>query len=307
MGGKPRKNAHVANKLSTSKYSSPTMHAGTTSVSAETPTSSSAPPRGLSSFSLSSFCEATRSGCPHTAQTVAAFVSSTLSVNTGKSREKNGIGKLQVRLSAIFAVFGRRTTTQVYYTWGTALMLGTKLINAKKKIKYRTVMLSVDSDMHRVGMHSGHCGRTVQGVGGSTESAQRQLLPQSEMSDCVFLLSLTMVPYVNCFRRFITILWNRMGHPDPHLDVHPLLPYGWLMLTIEASIATAAMTIMPVCMLGAVSAYCDDLVEDLNELRLEHFTDEVDERVAKLERVFKARVCFGGTTFCVLNVLLEPA
>ena len=132
MGGKPRKNAHVANKLSTSKYSSPTMHAGTTSVSAETPTSSSAPPMGLSSFSLSSFCEATRSGCPHTAQTVAAFVSSTSSVNTGKSREKNGIGKLQVRLSAIFAVFGRRTTTQVYYTWGTALMLGTKLINAKK-------------------------------------------------------------------------------------------------------------------------------------------------------------------------------
>jgi hypothetical protein len=83
-----------------------------------------------------------------------------------------------------------------------------------------------------------------------------------------------------------------MGHPDPHLDVHPLLPYGWLMLTIEASIATAAMTIMPVCMLGAVSAYCDDLVEDLNELRLEHFMDEVDERVGKLESAFKARLRF---------------
>ena len=60
-----------------------------------------------------------------------------------------------------------------------------------------------------------------------------------------------------------------MRHPYPHLDVHPLLPYGWLMLTIGASVATAAMTIMPVYMLGAVSTYCNDLVEDLNELWLD--------------------------------------
>ena len=72
-----------------------------------------------------------------------------------------------------------------------------------------------------------------------------------------------------------------------HLDVHPFLPYGGAILVMSAMALTTCMTSMPVWLLGAVSTACDDVTEDLNELRLQRFTNEVDERVAMLERAFR--------------------
>jgi hypothetical protein len=229
--------------------------------------------------------------------------------------EENGIGKLQVRLTAFFALFGCCTATPIYYTWGTALMLGAKLINAKTNSIRAAVhheRQAPSGDAHWVTTVVEPCKELVAALSVLSVSFSRGLICQT----VYFLLFLTMVPCA-LFSTFYSDLWKRMGHPDPHLDVHPLLPYTFLTLALSSSFLTAAMTLMPVYMVGAVSTYCDDLVEDLNELRLEHFTDEVDERVAKLERAFKARLllsCFGDTnptlrrsvSHCFLNARGVP-
>ena len=67
---------------------------------------------------------------------------------------------------------------------------------------------------------------------------------------------------------------------------------------------TTCMTVMPVWLLGAVSTACDDVTEDLNELRLQRFTNEVDERVGMLERAFRGINHGQGIGFKVMGLVL---
>eukprot|EP01046_Picozoa_sp_COSAG06_P115502 COSAG06_NODE_62407_length_265_cov_0.620482_2_plen_58_part_01 len=57
-------------------------------------------------------------------------------------------------------------------------------------------------------------------------------------------------------------------------------------------------------LLGAVSSSCDDLIEDLNKLRLESFDTETHLRVGQLETALKNVNHGQGVGFCVGGLVL---
>jgi hypothetical protein len=206
--------------------------------------------------------------------------------------ERATVGPVRACLTASLALFGCSTTTQVYYSWGTALYLATTLVSAK-------------TDLIRSAVH--HERETSRGE----EYWQTKVVePCKELVVALAVLNgnfsrgmilqvsyfLLLVTGFSCMllSKFFDNLWSRM-HADlggfdvdkAHLDVHPILPYGFTFMAVGAMALTSCMTFMPVWLLGAVSTACDDVTEDLNELRLERFTNEVDERVSMLERAFR--------------------
>ena len=205
--------------------------------------------------------------------------------------EKAAIGHFQIGLTSILILFFCWTTVQVYYSWGTALFFATTLITAKTDaIRYaisRELQQPRGEEYWQSAIVS-PCKDLVAALAVLTESFSRGLILQVSY----FLLYCTGYPCALLSKSFDD-LWSRRhdlnGFDDAkaHLDVHPILPYGFLFMGVVAIFLTTGMTFMPVYLLGAVSTACDDLTEDLNKMRLERFSGEVDERVSMLERAFK--------------------